>query len=840
MSTEIIDPPIEGIGFPVMPEPDGGDLVSVEIQVSDDAERSSALEFFVSVGCTSVQDLDGVVAGYARRGELKGLLDRGLSADIIRLPPMEGDSIDEGALEGGEALTGPTATDASRRALYGFAQRSRAVDWKDGKGGFEALEGPRAVPDPTLDGFDIEGLDVARQDLPEPEALLSEDVYRMLLTAPMDAAMRAALDALGVDLDRFEPPNAYDVFLTPKQVTTLRGLPFVAHLRRYGLRDTVSPNLSDLLTEQASDTGAPESMAKLRFAIGLHRAGDLARFEAYLRATEGIDVLDADGDLILIEALADSPILSAIAHQPMVRCLEHYQPPRLLCDEVRAQLLEATHDLPPVLERWTGEGETVAVFDSGVDASHEDLAGRLKIVTHVDGGSSSDDHGHGTHVVGILAGTGVLSDGRVRGVAPGAQVVSVGIVGSAGELLLPINLGSLLEEALPHGAKIINLSWGQGFKGEYQVGAASIDAFVERHPDILVVVAAGNAGTALGGEHDFRSIYMPASAKNVITVGASSSKRRTFPDTWGSLLQSRFPEPPVSDLHVAGDPDYPAANSSRGPTDFRTVKPDLLAPGTFILATKAKGAPMTFEKADASDPLQQHYGYMTGTSMAAPVVAGAAALLRERLRVERGVAAPSAALLKALLIAAARPGCTTRDEERVKAIGFPDFDQGFGILELRPLLGDDGAAGGWRASFVDIANGAPEALEARRAYGDVRKSQRIYRFRVKDAPAGPLRVVLAWTDPPGRGIQNVLGLQLRSAGGTHLVGNERHKAFREPWQLEGLHGTDRQNNVQEITLPKPSDGNYRVTVTAADTAKPPQGYALVLLGRGITDLEPLT
>jgi subtilisin family serine protease len=497
----------------------------------------------------------------------------------------------------------------------------------------------------------------------------------------------------------------------------------------------------------------------------------------------------------------------------------------------------------PVATRWTGEGEVVAVFDSGVDETHKDLVGRLAVATNVDGATAEDRFGHGTHVIGIIVGTGALSDGEICGMAPMAQVASIGVVNDSGELVLPINLGSLLARALDYGAKIINLSWGKQFKGEYQTGAASIDAFVHQNPEVLVVVAAGNSGTALEGEHPFRSIFMPASAKNVLTVGASASRRKTFPDTWGSFRQSQFPVPPVSDLIVAGDPDVPAAISSRGPTDFRTVKPELLAPGTFILAPRAKGATMRFDKPVMKPSLSEHYGYCTGTSMAAPVVAGAAALLREQLRIARGCPNPSAALLKALLIAAARPARTTRNPERAATIGYPDFDQGFGILELRPLLADlesDTAPNPWRYHFIDVPNNSEGALQAHSPIGGSRRSQRSYRFRVEEDSAQHLRVVLAWTEPPGRGVQNALALVLRSANATNMVGNQRHLAFRESWRLEAdAHETDRDNNVQEITVEKPEKGNYRITITATDTATPPQGYALALLGAGVSSLEPI-
>jgi hypothetical protein len=94
------------------------------------------------------------------------------------------------------------------------------------------------------------------------------------------------------------------------------------------------------------------------------------------------------------------------------------------------------------------------------------------------------------------------------------------------------------------------------------------------------------------------------------------------------------------------------------------------------------------------------------------VVAGAAALLRQYLAQERGNPDPSAALLKAMLIAAARPLPSLRPSGSQEDVGYPDFDQGYGRLDLSTLLPCAGAPAGRAMSYVDIANDSAEALEA--------------------------------------------------------------------------------------------------------------------------------
>ena len=490
--------------------------------------------------------------------------------------------------------------------------------------------------------------------------------------------------------------------------------------------------------------------------------------------------------------------------------------------------------------KWTGAGEGVAVFDSGIDNGHEDFNGQIASLDNVDGGSKEDAIGHGTHVAGIVAGTGAASGGENKGIAPGAKLAIIGFVGADGVPLIPANWAELLERAVAKGAHIVNLSVGTNFAGHYDFGSLALDEFVWANPEVLVVIAAGNSGVAPEGWVGFHTVGSPASSKNALTVGASVTDRPDIDLTWGAYNKKNFPIPPCSDERMSGDPDCPAALSSRGPTDSEAVKPDVLAPGTYILAPRAEGARISFLDVPNGAAANGAYGYLGGTSMAAPVVAGCAAVLRQYLREERQLANPSAALLKAILIASARR-IKARDlpEELREEIGYPDFDQGFGRVDLSNVLPHDGAPVGRRLEYDDVRQDSPKALASR---GSV-LAQQTYGFTVTNGGSSELRIVLAWTDWPSDGVQNNLHLKLTPPGATPVYGNSEHRvARRKADELlerylkdskERPPALDKRNNVEQIVIEEPAAGEYQLSVIAENTPKPPQGYAVCVVG----DLE---
>jgi hypothetical protein len=254
-----------------------------------------------------------------------------------------------------------------------------------------------------------------------------------------------------------------------------------------------------------------------------------------------------------------------------------------------------------------GSGVTVAVIDSGVKP-HTDLpATRIKaFVDFVNGKTTPyDDYGHGTHVAGIVAGSGAASNGQYAGVAPNASIVALKVLDANGSGTTS-NVMAALEWVLAnhtlHNIRVVNLSLGHPI---YEPAATDplvqlVDQLTRR--GIVVVVSAGNMGRNTLGQTVYGSITSPANAQGAIAVGAA--------DTNNTLLRSD---------------DSVASFSSRGPTKFDYfVKPDVLAPGYQIASLIATGSTLATKYPNYQ--IGTSYFRLNGTSQAAPVVAGAAAL----------------------------------------------------------------------------------------------------------------------------------------------------------------------------------------------------------------------
>lgn len=226
------------------------------------------------------------------------------------------------------------------------------------------------------------------------------------------------------------------------------------------------------------------------------------------------------------------------------------------------------------------------------------------------------------------------------------------------------------------------------------------------------------------------------------------------------------------------------------------IKPDVVAPGTYILSTRSRVTKSKGWKL-SSDPL---YMFEGGTSMATPLVAGCVAVVRAHLRTQLGIKKPSAALLKAALINGAHDLAGQYSPSEAGAI--PNNNQGFGRVDVQAVVGPYGAKE--TVQFFD---------EAKKL--DTGEQQN----RTLTMPAGTqrLKVTLAWSDPAGEGLQNDLDLIVRAKT------EERHGNMPA-----GSSDFDRKNNVEQVIWDKLAGATITVTVRAQAITSKPQSFALVV------------
>ncbi|WP_406421620.1 S8 family peptidase [Streptomyces sp. NBC_00842] len=278
---------------------------------------------------------------------------------------------------------------------------------------------------------------------------------------------------------------------------------------------------------------------------------------------------------------------------------------------------------------YTGKGVKIAVLDTGVDATHPDLKGQILATKNFSTSADTKDRvGHGTHVSSIAAGTGAKSGGKFKGVAPDAKLLEGKVLDDDG-YGTDSGIVAGMEWAAAQGADIVNLSLG----GLDQPGIDPLEATVNKlsaETGVLFAIAAGNEGDGAG------TVNSPGSADAALTVGA------------------------------VDDNDKLADFSSRGPRiGDSAIKPDVTAPGVDITAAAVPGSLIDREVG------QKPAGYTTisGTSMATPHVAGAAALLKQQHPQWRSTE------LKGALTASAKPGAYT------------PFEQGTGRIALDRAIG---------------------------------------------------------------------------------------------------------------------------------------------------------
>ena len=452
-------------------------------------------------------------------------------------------------------------------------------------------------------------------------------------------------------------------------------------------------------------------------------------------------------------------------------------------------------------------GFAIDVTDSGLDRGstalvHPDLLGRVSYARdYTADPDATDCGGHGTNVASIAAGLSTAAGQDAQGykhglgVAPHAQLGASKIfrcngAGSA------VDYADLTADAWDGGARISNNSWGISNFGGYHAASQAYDALVRDaspdpgHQEMVEVFSAGNDGDANGnpldpkGDEGYGSVTAPGTAKNVITVGAAESVRGSGTDGCG-----------VTDGGADSARDI-INFSGRGPTQDGRLKPDLVAPGTHITgAAPQHGGYTGASVCNQSFAGNAFYSLVSGTSQAAPHVAGAAALLRDWYVRELGAPAPSPAMTKAVLVNTAVDVAGGDSGKGSSIPSAPNSDEGWGRVNLGAALD---------ATQREYADQTATLDAAGQSF--------LRSYSVADG-LKPVRVTLAWTDPPpatvtGNAFVNDLDLEVTAGGRT----------YRGNWLVDGLSApggqSDFRNNVENVVLPASTTGRMSVRVVA--------------------------
>uniref|UniRef100_A0A7S4MVU2 subtilisin n=1 Tax=Odontella aurita TaxID=265563 RepID=A0A7S4MVU2_9STRA len=439
----------------------------------------------------------------------------------------------------------------------------------------------------------------------------------------------------------------------------------------------------------------------------------------------------------------------------------------------------------------TGKGEVIACSDTGLDMEHcyfRDASGNVrtdgsidsskrKVVQYVSHADSRDDNnGHGTHVVGSILGRrsddGTSSgetNGLGDGIARDAKIAFFDIgYTNRPYLNVPQNAPNLLDPGRNAGAKIHSASWGSNDNG-YGRDERGFDAYLRKNDDFLIIIAAGNSGSR------GNTVGKPATCKNGISVGASQNG------------QSK---------------DNIAGFSSRGPTKDGRRKPDIVAPGTSVQSAAAGK--------DQCGSSSLHY--LSGTSMATPVVSGTAALVRQYFkdgfypsgkRNNDDSMDPSGQLVKAVLLNGAQ------SLARLQPV---DLNQGFGrvsLIDSLPLKDKNDI----KAKVLDRKN-----IEARQKDTIV-----IDIDKTRGCTAEEISVTLCWADPaafPGckSCLLNNLDLLVTKKGDSRT------------FFPNGRSSRDDTNNAERVRVPASNGDQLTIHVEATNLQERSQNYALVVTG----------
>jgi hypothetical protein len=610
-----------------------------------------------------------------------------------------------------------------------------------------------------------------------PDVAPVSGLFLIQFDGRVQAAWREQLKLFNVHLLRYVPDDTFIARFSGAQAGRIRSLPFVRWIGPYRPDHKLHPSL-----RSASNT---ENRIRVLIApdVPVGAAVNLVgRAERTASTRFGT----------IVQTTVTASELRALSESPSILWIERAPRPKLM-DEIASKIVggdDGAVATPTVTQQlgYNGSGVAVAIADSGLHGGtfanmHPDLIGRVDAFFYYGNlVNAADEHSHGTHVTGIIAANAATGETDENGflyglgVASGAHVIAQRIFDGVGNYEAPPSYEVLTHDAVRAGAVIGSNSWGDDVQGEYDLSAAEFDGLV-RDADAgqpgdqpyILEFSAGNAGP---GE---QTIDSPAVAKNVIATGASENDRPDF-------------------FIYADGIDAMADFSSRGPCADGRIKPDVVAPGTWIASTRSVYA----DDDNAWAPISANYMYQGGTSQAGPHVSGAAAVFVQYYRSLHGGVTPSPALVKAALINSA-----VDMDDASGTLPAPNNDEGWGRVDLTQIIGSDRGY-----DFLDQS---------------VRlTNSQVYERRVVVASSDlPLKITLTYTDVPGfpgaiPALVNDLDLEVVGPDGSIYHGNQFDE-FGD--SIPGVVDYDRLNNVEAVHLFEPLPGEYTVRVRARNVVE---------------------
>src|SRR6266540_3377011 len=657
--------------------------------------------------------------------------------------------------------------------------------------------------------------------------------------APIKAEWGPLLEVRGVTVLRYMPQDAFVVRGSPADLDALSSLPFVDWVGSFDPSWKMRAVMPTSGSVDARIVVFPdESPEGIEAWLGHH---------GILGGNDGIRGSFGQGDFRWVRAEVPAALLRALADLPAVEFIDIVEPVHRLnaqtdwVIQTNRTFADGTGDYRYWQYGLDARGQVIGMADTGLDYDgapfrHSAAAitlgdiynttdtARRKVVRYVNmgvltgqltwpgGGGAWDpwsikdcDHGHGTGVASTLAGNdNGLGSSPNDGVALQGKIYledvggfqGIAICPNEGLIYLPEDYddlfgppGLVYNDAVAP-VRVHSDSWGAD-TNVYDVQARMVDAFVWAHPDMTILFAAGNAGSGSG------TVGTPGTAKDIVTVGGAYNP----------------------DSVIAGAQNDLAALSSRGPTIDGRIKP------TILTIFDGDSAMSDGDPLSGTGLPDQHWA---GTSYATPAASAAAAIVRQYFvdgwypaarPVPANAMNPSAALVRAILIASGAQVTGSGTVSRSASDTWPNNEQGFGRVLLANVLPIAAAGDSFRTQVVDGTAGLLTGDES------------VYTFHV--GVAGRAKFVLAWNDYPGtlgasRALVNDLDLEVTAPDGTVYRGNN-FAPFAQGQSLAG--GTFDTTNVEEAVILKNAiAGDWKVRVIGSNIPVGPQPFALVATG----------